>query len=87
MKDAPTCQDCIDLLLDYSDDALSGDVKSKLEAHLRGCSPCEDFLATYRATSSLCRKAMATRMPESVANKLREFLRTEIGKDGSGSGS
>lgn len=81
MSDSPTCQDCIDLLLDYVDGALSTDLKARLESHFQGCSPCEDFLATYRATTAVCQKVMAKQMPESVARKLKDFLRAEIGKD------
>jgi anti-sigma factor RsiW len=75
-----TCQDCIDLLLDYVDGALSTDLKARLESHLSGCQPCEDFLKTYSVTVPVCRQAMAREMPESVSSKLHAFLRDEIGK-------
>ena len=81
MSETKTCQDCIDLLTDYVDGALPANLKVKLEEHFGGCQPCEDFLATYRATTSVCRKVMARAMPESVATKLHAFLRNEIGKD------
>jgi anti-sigma factor RsiW len=81
VSETKTCQDCIDLLADYVDGALSADLTSKLEEHIGGCQPCEDFLSTYRATTSVCRKAMARAMPATVATKLHAFLRQEIGKD------
>ena len=81
MSETKTCQDCIDLLADYVDGALPADLKSRLEEHFGGCQPCEDFLSTYRATTSVCRKVMARAIPESVAKKLHAFLRHEIGKD------
>lgn len=77
-----TCQDCIDLLLDYVDGELAPDVRARLEAHFGGCAPCVDFLASYRATPQLCRKAVANRMPDDVAAKLGDFLRTEMKKAG-----
>lgn len=77
-----TCQDCIDLLLDLVEGELPVETKSRLEAHLTDCQPCEDFLKTYQATPSLCRRSMAKKMPESVSLKLHEFLRSEIGKAG-----
>ena len=49
-----------------------------LREHLQGCAPCVDFLRTYRATPGLCKKAMAQRMPQEVADKLTEYLRTKI---------
>jgi anti-sigma factor RsiW len=79
-----TCQDCIDLLLDYVDGALSADLKERLEAHLAGCPPCEDFLKTYSVTAPVCRKALERQMPESVSARLHTFLREEIGKDSHG---
>lgn len=84
MSATSTCQDCIDLLLDYVDGELSAEAKAKLDEHFHGCQPCEDFLATYQATSTLCRRSLAKKMPESVAAKLHDFLRHEISKDRDG---
>ncbi len=81
MSETKTCQDCIDLLADYVDGALPTELKAKLDAHFTACPPCEDFVATYRATTSVCRKVLARAMPDSVATKLHAFLRQEIGKD------
>jgi anti-sigma factor RsiW len=81
VSETKTCQDCIDLLADYVDETLPEDMKSRLEEHLGGCQPCEDFLSTYRATTSVCRKVMARSIPDSVATRLHAFLRQEIGKD------
>jgi len=75
-----TCKDAIDLLLEYLDGSLPDDVRARLEKHVGGCTPCDDFLASYRATPSLCRKALEKRMPESLAGKLTDFLRTELKK-------
>jgi len=65
-------------MLEYLDGGLGEDVRKKLEEHLGGCSPCEEFLATYRATPGLCRKALARKMPEGLASKLTDFLRKEL---------
>jgi hypothetical protein len=81
-----TCQECIDLLADYVDGALPAEVTSKLEEHMGDCQPCEDFLATYRSTTSVCRRVMARAMPDAIATKLRDFLRSEIGKDNQAGG-
>lgn len=81
MSETKTCQDCIDLLADYVDGALPAHLREKLEAHFGGCQPCEDFLSTYRATTSVCRRVLARAMPDSVATKLHAFLRHEIEKD------
>jgi anti-sigma factor RsiW len=74
-----TCKDSIDLLLEYLDGELPADVRARLDEHLGGCSPCEEFLKTYRETSSLCRKALNRDMPKEIASKLHEFLKRETG--------
>ena len=73
-----TCKDSVELLLEYLDGELNGERRARLEEHLGGCSPCEDFMKSYQATPELCRKAMAREMPQEVAAKLTDFLRAEI---------
>lgn len=78
MSESSTCQACLDLLVDYVDGQLSDDLKARLESHFHDCQPCEDFLATYKATTSVCRQALERTMPESVAAKLHAFIRGEL---------
>ncbi len=76
-----TCRESIDLLVEYLDGGLSPEVKAKLDEHFGGCQPCEEFLKSYRATPSLCQKAMAVKkMPAEMATKMAAFLRSEIDK-------
>ncbi len=77
---APTCKDSVELLLEYFDGKLTGELRSRLEAHLGGCTPCEDFWKSYSATPGLCRKALVRDMPREVAAKLTDFLRAEMNK-------
>jgi anti-sigma factor (TIGR02949 family) len=72
------CKDSISLLMDYLDGEMSPEDAQHLREHLRGCAPCVDFLRTYRATPGLCKRAMAQQMPQEVAEKLTEFLRSKI---------
>jgi anti-sigma factor RsiW len=73
-----TCKDSINLLLDYLDGELTPEDTQHLREHLQGCSPCVDFLRTYRATPGLCKKALAQKMPQEMSTKLTEFLRSKI---------
>jgi anti-sigma factor RsiW len=75
-----TCKASIDLLLEYLEGELAPEVKERLEAHLGGCSPCDDFMKTYRATPGMCRKALVHDLPEEVAESLTSFLRREMSK-------
>jgi anti-sigma factor RsiW len=77
---APSCKDSIALMLEYLDGELAADVRARLEDHFGGCTPCEDFLKSYRETPSICRKALAKKIPQEVASKLTEFLRGEMSK-------
>ena len=73
-----TCKDSINLLLDYLDGELTPEDTQHLREHLQGCSPCVDFLRTYRATPGLCKRALAQKMPQELSTKLTEFLRSKI---------
>lgn len=79
-KESGTCKESIDALVEYLDGDMQAELRSKLEYHLKGCSPCEEFLAQYRATVGLCKKALAKRMPQEVAAKLTSFLRENAKK-------
>lgn len=72
-----SCRDSLSLLLDYAEGRLPDDVRVRLERHFGDCQPCEAFLKTYKATPTLCRKALAATMPASVARTLTAFLRRE----------
>jgi anti-sigma factor RsiW len=72
------CKDSINLLLEFLDGEMSAEEAQHLKEHLRGCSPCVDFLRTYRATPGLCKKALAAKMPKEVSEKLTEYLRSKI---------
>ncbi len=74
------CKDSIHSLLDFLDGALGEEEHKALEEHLNGCPPCVDFVRTYRETTGLCRKALAAKMPEELAGKVKEFLRARLQK-------
>ena len=69
------CKDSIDVLLEYLDGDATPEVRQRLEEHIHGCTPCEEFLKQYKETGALCRKALRARMPREVADKLTSFLR------------
>lgn len=73
-----TCKDSINLLLDFLDGELTPEDTQHLREHLQGCSPCVDFLRTYRATPGLCKKALVQKMPQEMSTKLTDFLRSKI---------
>jgi anti-sigma factor RsiW len=70
-----TCKDAIDLLRAYLDGELTAHDQQALEEHLGSCAPCVDFVATYRQTPGLCKKALQAKMPKDLADSLSAFLR------------
>jgi MoxR-like ATPase len=68
-------------LIDWISALLRSGISPKqLEEHLSACPPCVDFLKTYRATPSLCRRALQKQMPQEMASKLSDYLRAKLKK-------
>ena len=57
-----TCQELVELVTDYLDNALPTDVRVRFEEHLTLCPGCDDYLAqmrqTINATGSLTEEAL-----------------------------
>lgn len=70
-----TCEECIEVLVDYVDGTMDAVTVTAFEAHFSDCPPCTDFLRTYKATISVSRKAFDEPIPEAVSQRLRSFLR------------
>lgn len=73
-----SCKDTMDLLRGYLDGDLSPEERTALETHLGACSPCVDFLNQYKDTPTLCKKALAAKMPRELADQLTMFLKKHI---------
>jgi anti-sigma factor RsiW len=69
-----TCRELIDVLQDYLDRELAGDVVAELERHLEDCAPCRAYLATYRKAREVGAAAGRVEMPEEMKIRLRRFL-------------
>jgi anti-sigma factor (TIGR02949 family) len=69
-----SCENAIDLLLDFLEGVLDPDTVAELERHLAGCPPCVAYLRTYRQTPAVAREAAREPMPEDLKARLRAFL-------------
>jgi anti-sigma factor RsiW len=47
------CQQAVELVTDYLEDALSPAARRRFETHLAGCPHCAEYLAQVRATIKL----------------------------------
>jgi len=45
-----TCQQVVELITDYLDDAIDPDLRHELEAHLALCPGCDEYLNQMRMT-------------------------------------
>jgi anti-sigma factor RsiW len=69
-----TCRELIDVLADYLEQSLAGDVAAELERHLADCAPCRAYLATYTRARVIGAEAQRVEMPEEMKVRLRRFL-------------
>lgn len=54
-----TCREVADFLGDYVSGALAPDVRAQFDRHLAVCPNCRVYLATYRASIEVGRRAFA----------------------------
>jgi anti-sigma factor RsiW len=54
-----TCREIADFLMAYEDGELSEAMRREFEAHLAVCPDCVAYLASYRATVALGKRAFA----------------------------
>jgi RNA polymerase sigma-70 factor (ECF subfamily) len=79
MKPHVVCASGVELLMDYLEGQLPVDVCAELEAHVAGCPRCTAFVASYRATPEILRRATLAALPAELEDSLREFLRRRRG--------
>lgn len=62
-----TCRELAEFLSDYLTGELSPQVRAAFEHHLTLCPACVNYLAAYRATVELNRRAFSTAEAEAEA--------------------
>lgn len=70
-----SCQQLIEFCLDFLDGSLPEDEQARFRRHLGRCPDCVTFFETYQRTPEVSREAMAARIPESVRESVRNYLR------------
>jgi anti-sigma factor RsiW len=68
------CRELIEFLSAYLDEELPGEERSAFERHLAVCPYCRDYLATYRQTIHLGKRALAAEA-ESLEQVPQELIR------------
>lgn len=78
-----TCREFVEFLDRYVEGELSDQERTTFDKHMVDCPPCEDFLASYRATIGLCRDtfgrpdgpALSEEIPEEMVRAILEAKR------------
>lgn len=69
------CQELVDLVTDYLEEALSRADRAWLDAHLVGCPGCQAYVDQMRTTLEVLRATRALEDPPDVSRLLEAFRR------------
>ena len=73
-----TCRDAIEVLADFLEQTLPGDIAEMLDEHLGDCPPCRAYLKTYDKTRGLVGLVGREDMPPEMKTRLRAFLLAQL---------
>jgi len=69
------CAQGVELLMDYLEGELAADVVARIDAHVAACARCQAFVASYRATPEILRRATGTKLPAELSRTLLAAVR------------
>jgi anti-sigma factor RsiW len=64
------CQELVEVITDYLDDALDANDRARFDAHLEECDACQDYVDQFRQTIALTGQIE----PEELSPQTREQL-------------
>jgi anti-sigma factor RsiW len=77
--DELTCQELVELVTEYLDDALPPAERARFEAHLRECDPCIAYIDQVRTTVALLGRvrpgALEARSRDRMLERFRSWKR------------
>ena len=69
------CAQGVELLMDYLEGELAADVVARIDAHVGSCARCQAFVASYRATPEILRRATRFTLPAELSRSLLAAVR------------
>lgn len=72
---ALTCQELVELVTHYLEDALAPVARSRFEAHLRDCEGCQVYLDQMRQTIRLTGQLSEASLSDAARRKLLDVFR------------
>jgi predicted anti-sigma-YlaC factor YlaD len=70
-----TCQELVELVTDYLEDALPEAARARFEQHLDACQGCRNYLDQMRHTLRLTGRLAEATVPTYVQDQLLEIFR------------
>lgn len=70
-----TCQELVELITDYLEDAMPVEVRSRFESHISACHGCEGYLEQVRQTVRLSGALGEHTLDTTVRDKLLTAFR------------
>ncbi|HST06923.1 MAG TPA: zf-HC2 domain-containing protein [Gemmatimonadaceae bacterium] len=70
-----SCKEMVELVTDYLDGALPGDMRTRFERHLKGCPPCVVYVEQMRQTIATIGKLPEESIEPTALDALREHFR------------
>jgi anti-sigma factor RsiW len=78
-----TCQQVVELVTDYLDEAMEPPRRARFKAHLAGCDGCRAYLEQFRTTLTLVGRLDVADVPAPVMGELMAAFRNWAGdRDG-----
>jgi len=68
-----TCQELVELVTDYFEDALAPADRARFEAHVAGCPGCDAYLGQMRTTLEVVRATAVLQARPQVSALLKAF--------------
>jgi anti-sigma factor RsiW len=72
-----SCQEVVDLVTDYLENALAADERRRFEEHIGGCTGCRRYLeqmrTTLRATGALSPETLSPEAERSLLDAFRDW--------------
>jgi predicted anti-sigma-YlaC factor YlaD len=74
--EALSCQEVVELVTDYLEEALEPEEHARIEQHLAGCTKCGAYLDQIRTTIRLVGRVDAASLPAETQRGLVEAFRS-----------
>jgi predicted anti-sigma-YlaC factor YlaD len=69
------CQEVVEVVTDYLENALEKRDRGRFEAHLAECEACRDYLEQFRQTIALAGRVEPERLPPRMRDELLAAFR------------